>query len=643
MEKFATNVAGNIESGTEVLSNNMVFLQDAKANSISNIYGDLFVEGILNINMGTNSSPVEPFVLSQGTTAGTFSIGVGIAYKKDVNSGLYERISITDLVDYSNISMDEESSTYPYGTGPSQKTDIGNGTLVSTPKSSGCLNVPIPTSGQLYYIDLRYLGVCDNGNNGNGLNLKNYSIAKNVSSIDTQAKKRFYKWIDGYNVVLIDNLSQQQGIILGTVQKDINNNVTITTNNRTEFALIKSELFLDYLASGGGIVINEIDNKAQLSVDVDNTTTEIEDNKVRVTKDALYPYTKFAINSGPTNFLATSETALALALGPSVELWLNPAYNDRYVVTANMNITSINVKTDLENTGISIEGVPSRIFTVCINNTDKMNNNVSLSTPKIEMMREIIVSSTTPSIYNVGDIWFNTNSQPYQVKWYKSVADGWVDYHGVPVGLVFLNNLGGLVTQATAVTFGANRDYSKFHEVGFLKPYIGVEYDSNSTLQPMLPDKYIKLDGSYISSLYYNDLYRKFGSYLNTQTSTDGGQEGLISFQIPDMTNKTFWGGNIIQYVNSGLPNIKGTILSPNSSSYYGNVSTIRAYYTGAFYMNKDVGGENSALRWTRSDNDTHSWSIDFDAHNSNSIYSDDNNIVQPPVLQTPILIKYSI
>ena len=73
MEKFATNVAGNIESGTEVLSNNMVFLQDAKANSISNIYGDLFVEGILNINMGTNSSPVEPFVLSQGTTAGTFS------------------------------------------------------------------------------------------------------------------------------------------------------------------------------------------------------------------------------------------------------------------------------------------------------------------------------------------------------------------------------------------------------------------------------------------------------------------------------------------------------------------------------------------------------------------------------------------
>lgn len=637
MEKFATNKAGNIDSGTEVLSNNMVFLQEAKAQSISNLFGDLFIDGILdsgqdeyNFALTDNNSSV--------TNKGTFNVSLGIAYKQDVNTGLHERIAITTLTEYSNISPEENDSQYPYGTGPSQKTDIGNGTTIPTPKSSGCLNIPIPTAGVLYYVDLRYLNVCDNGNNGNGLNLKNYSIAKNVSNISTETIKRFYQWTDGYEIVLIENLSQRQGIILGTVQKDINNNVTTTTTNKSDFALLKSKLFLEYLISGGGIILTEIDNKAQLSVNVDNITTEINsENQVRVTKDCLYPYTKFAINSGPASFLATSETALALALGPGVELWLNPAYNDRYVVTSTMNITSINVKTDLENTGISIESVSSRIFTACINNTDKMNDNVALSVPKLEMMREIIVSNSVPTIYNVGDIWFDTSSQPYKVKWYKSVVDGWQDYHGVPVGLVFLNNLGGLVTQATAYTFNCNRDYSKYNEVSFMKPYLG----DNSLLE----DNYIIADGSEVSSLLYNDLYRKVESILTTlgtRTITDiGGQEGLRMFNLPNMTNKTFWGGNTIEYIEAGLPDIKGIINKPaNNDSNIGNLSG--AFYSDSYVNPRNRGEAESGpvMKFAASKGEVH-------IENNEEQYRNDiygkSDTVQPPVLKSPILIKYSI
>lgn len=447
MEKFATNKAGNIDSGTEVLSNNMVFLQEAKAQSISNLFGDLFIDGILdsgqdeyNFALTDNNSSV--------TNKGTFNVSLGIAYKQDVNTGLHERIAITTLTEYSNISPEENDSQYPYGTGPSQKTDIGNGTTIPTPKSSGCLNIPIPTAGVLYYVDLRYLNVCDNGNNGNGLNLKNYSIAKNVSNISTETIKRFYQWIDGYEIVLIENLSQRQGIILGTVQKDINNNVTTTTNGKTDFALIKSKLFIEYFQKeGSGIVFKTIDGLLSLSINVDNITTEInEENQLKVTADVLYPYTKFTVNSGNKNsqnepYILITDTYgvnLFFGVGNDIPLVVSPAYNDKYTILPSDTFDRIvNASQDIYN---YYNETANGTYTICINNTDKDNGNSKLENPKLEIMKKVTISKTLPTIMQRGDIWVDVSVEPYKAKWYKNAVDGWQEYEGVPLGEADISN-----------------------------------------------------------------------------------------------------------------------------------------------------------------------------------------------------------
>ena len=234
MGKFATSKNGNIASGTEVLANNMVFLQQTKEDAISNLFGDLFIEGILSgFEISTNAN-------------GTFNIDVGIAYKQNANTGLYNRIAILDTAIYHNEQFGD--TTYPDGMGVYQKTATGVGDeYIDTPKSTGCLNIPIPTANTQYYIDLRYMLVCDNGNEGDGLNLINYSIAKDSSSTTIQ-RKRFYKWIDGYEIKLIatNSLSDTvQGICLGTISKDNNNEITIDLDSRTSKLILKNDLIPD--------------------------------------------------------------------------------------------------------------------------------------------------------------------------------------------------------------------------------------------------------------------------------------------------------------------------------------------------------------------------------------------------------------
>lgn len=441
MEKFATNKNGNIDSGTEVLANNMVFLQQAKADAISNLYGDLFNEGILNINMGTTINPIEPFQLKEGTIAGAFSIGIGIAYKKDVNTGLNERIAILEETDYHNEPF--EDTTYPDGRGVNQKTFDGVDSYVDTPKSSGCLNIPITSTGVTYYVDLRYVSVCDNGNLGDGLNLINYSIAKNLDPNSSDQRKRFYKWIDGYNVVLITDLAQQQGIILGTVEKDVSNNLTFTSTGKTNDLLIKSNAFMDYFADGSGISIVDYGEEKRLSVNVDNVTTEIEDNKVRVTEDALYPYTKFSVNSGfidsnnnEPNILGTNGTDIALSfgIGNQVPIVVSPAYNRQYTILPTDNYDFV------DDAGVVIQNyygeIADGIYTICINDTDKDNDNVKLEKPKLEIMKKVYISETVPTALK-GNIWVDTSIEPFRAKWYNGFE--WLEYHGVPLGDATIN------------------------------------------------------------------------------------------------------------------------------------------------------------------------------------------------------------
>lgn len=239
MERFATNKTGNIDSSTEVLANNLTFLQQAKELAISNLYGDLVSEGILNTN--DVSTMFQVTANNSGDYAGTFNVGIGIAYKKNTNvsPAIYERIEITDANEiYSNIAPGIDSD-YPDGTGPQQVTDDGTGTNVDTPKSTGCKYIPIPNADTVYYIALRYVKVCDNGNAGDGLDLTNYSIAKNLDPNSSAQVKRFYQWINGYEIALVTSYANVNGICLGQVSKNSSNIVTITSVNRTANLLIK--------------------------------------------------------------------------------------------------------------------------------------------------------------------------------------------------------------------------------------------------------------------------------------------------------------------------------------------------------------------------------------------------------------------
>lgn len=589
MERFATNKNGNIDSGTEVLANNITFMQQAKETAISNLFGDLFVEGILNTG---NEDTM--FKLTANTDgSGTFNVSQGIAYKQNVavEPMIYERIAIID-----------DTETY-VATNPQQTTDDGTGNLIVTPKSTGCKNISIPNVDVTYYVDLRYLSVCDN-KDSNG-DLINFSIAKNFDNSNTQ-EKRFYKWIDGYQIILVQTIEQIQGICLGTVSKNSQNEVTINTERRTEHLLIDSKIFIEYFTSGQGIVITTEENSTTLSVNVDNKTTEIEDNYVRVTKDGLYSYTKFAMNSGPTSFLTNPQgNMVALTVASGLDpLWINPAYNDRYSITNETVVVALNIQTEIQSKFNGNAG----IYTICINNTDKENNNALLSVPKLEVMYDVSGEFENPTNINY-KIYLDLSQEPYKAKWFN--GSDWVEYHGVPVGLVQVSTGGSIIGLKQ---FDFNRDYSKWHEVGKPMPYFG----------GVIPPKYLLCDGANTySPLLYNDLYRKIGVKF--------GGTADVNFAVPDFTDRVIWGSNSIDtfnYIDAGLPNIVGTIGGIKGGS---TVSS-----SGAFSFSRNAG-------CTSSDGGDDEGIISFNAHNNSSVYKNSVSTVQPPALQSPIIIRYSI
>lgn len=611
MERFATNKNGNIDSGTEVLANNIVFMQQAKELAISNLFGDLFFEGILNTDNEDTMFKIT------ANSDGTFNVGQGIAYKQNVavEPMIYERIVITD-------ATEEYDATKPQ-----QTTFDGVDQNIATPKSSGCKNIPISNVDTTYYVDLRYLSVCDNNNNGDGLSLTNYSIAKNQTLDSDNKVKRFYKWIDGYEIKLVTTVGQIQGICLGTVSKNSNNEITITDNERTGHLLINSRVFIEYFTSGQGIIITTEEGSTTLSVNVDNKTIEIEDNYVRVTKEGLYPFTKFSINSGPTTFLTNPQgnmVALTVAAGLD-PLWINPAYDDRYSITSDDIIVALDVQTEIQTKFSGNAG----IYTICINNTDKENNNDKLSVPKLEVMYEVSGESSVPT--NIAyKVYLDMSQEPYKAKWFD--GSNWLEYYGVPIGLVQVS-IGGSIVGLKQFDF--NRDYAKWHEVGTPMPYFG----------GILPPKYLLCDGANTySPLLYNDLYRKIGVKF-------GGIDGT-NFAVPDFTDRVIWGSNSLDtfnYIAAGLPNIAGVVASEIAYSTWGafkyrtSVSNIgNSGEASQSFMNFNASdGECGMQKMTATNNPTSS-SNEPSVTYQNNVYGK-SETVQPAALQSPIIIRYTI
>lgn len=135
------------------------------------------------------------------------------------------------------------------------------------------------------------------------------------------------------------------------------------------------------------------------------------------------------------------------------------------------------------------------------------------------------------------------------------------------------------------------------------------------------PDGWLVCDGAAVNREDYTELF----AVINTKY---GSGDGSKTFNLPNFINNTFWGGSSSGAVKkAGLPNIKGTI------SGFTAASVVK---TGAF----SASTSQSEAYTGRSQWSGYLISPSFDASKSNAIYGK-SSTVQPPALQTLIIIKY--
>lgn len=145
---------------------------------------------------------------------------------------------------------------------------------------------------------------------------------------------------------------------------------------------------------------------------------------------------------------------------------------------------------------------------------------------------------------------------------------------------------------------------------GSIQPYAGAS----------IPAGWLLCDGSAVSRTDYTALFAAIGTLYGTG-------DGSTTFNLPDFTDKTFWGGTAAQAGTvkaAGLPNISGKFVADTSDAP-----------SGAFSAGDSLGGlqysaQNSNRKY-----------IQFNASSqSNTIYGN-SNTVQPPAIQVPFVIKY--
>ena len=154
-----------------------------------------------------------------------------------------------------------------------------------------------------------------------------------------------------------------------------------------------------------------------------------------------------------------------------------------------------------------------------------------------------------------------------------------------------------------------------FISTGMILPFAG---DSLN-----IPDGYLECDGSEVLVSDFEDLYDVIG---DTYGSSDSS-----SFCLPDLRSKTLWGAGTLNcgtYLTSALPNITGQFRLAGTE---GSSAVSGAFSAGAKGGSYGIGHSSGAKNPL----------MIFDAHQSNSIYSDDCNIVQPPALCVGFIIKY--
>jgi len=164
---------------------------------------------------------------------------------------------------------------------------------------------------------------------------------------------------------------------------------------------------------------------------------------------------------------------------------------------------------------------------------------------------------------------------------------------------------------------------------GSVQPYAGAS----------IPAGWLLCDGSAVSRTDYAALFAAIGTLYGTG-------DGSTTFNLPDFTDKTFWGGTAGQagtVKTAGLPNITGECGQFGGEN---RASNNNAYYSTNFYdypwANVDgaIGIKLGAKKNTGAEGSNGIDRLYINAANSNSIYGN-SETVQPPAIQVPFIIKY--
>lgn len=137
------------------------------------------------------------------------------------------------------------------------------------------------------------------------------------------------------------------------------------------------------------------------------------------------------------------------------------------------------------------------------------------------------------------------------------------------------------------------------------------------TLNPMLEDNEIWLEGAEVSRTTYSNLFQVYGT-------TYGIGDGSTTFALPDCRNRVFWGATNFGYIEAGLPNITGRM---------GNTDTHSSSATGCFYRS----GTSGQLQNDGGEKDPN---VYLNASRSSSIYGN-STTVQPPSIKVRVKTRY--
>ena len=184
---------------------------------------------------------------------------------------------------------------------------------------------------------------------------------------------------------------------------------------------------------------------------------------------------------------------------------------------------------------------------------------------------------------------------------------------------------------------------------GSIQPYAGAS----------IPAGWLLCDGSAVSRTDYAALFAAIGTLYGTG-------DGSTTFNLPDFTDKTFWGGTAAQAGTvkaAGLPqhnHLFGYETIGNNGGWFSGTNVNSGWLTAQKALNYSADAGNTGgygvISWNGSNNSSPFTTVNPISGNlvtavasqapaidgsSDGVYGANIDTVQPPAIQVPFIIKY--